>query len=74
MSSSSDWFRFADEPAVPSPALVLFSGRIDANLQLMVELAGDIGRLGPHIKTDHLAPSMNAGPSPLALAPSAPYS
>lgn len=54
--SSADWFRLADERDLPSPALLLFSERIDANLRLMIEIAGGPARLRPHVKTHKLAP------------------
>jgi D-serine deaminase-like pyridoxal phosphate-dependent protein len=40
-----------NESDVPSPALLLYSERIDANLRGMVEMVGDPKRLRPHVKT-----------------------
>lgn len=42
----------ADE--VPSPALLLDEARIDANIASMLRIAGDPGRLRPHLKTHKL--------------------
>ena len=44
----------ANEQEVPSPALLLYPDRIDENLRRMVAIAGDPGRLWPHIKTHKL--------------------
>ena len=53
---NTHWFQPANEATLPSPALLLFSERIDANLRLMVEIAGDPARLRPHVKTHKLGP------------------
>ena len=52
----TDWFRPSNEAEIPSPALLLISERIDANLRLMIEIAGDPARLRPHVKTHKLGP------------------
>ena len=51
-----DWYRLTNEAGVASPALLLFEERIDANLQRMIEIAGDPARLRSHVKTHKLAP------------------
>ncbi len=43
-----------NESEIPSPALLLYSERIDANLRGMVQIAGDPARLRPHVKTHKL--------------------
>ena len=50
------WYSIADEANLPSPALVLFRERIEHNLQLMIQIAGDPARLRPHVKTHKLGP------------------
>jgi D-serine deaminase-like pyridoxal phosphate-dependent protein len=50
----NDWFRLENEDAIPSPALLLFRERIEHNLRLMIEIAGDPARLRPHVKTHKL--------------------
>jgi len=52
----NDWFHTPDEAAIPSPALVLFRERIEHNLRLMLQIAGDPARLRPHVKTHKLGP------------------
>lgn len=52
----NDWFRPTDEAAIPSPALLLFRERIEHNLRLMIEIAGNPARLRPHVKTHKLGP------------------
>ncbi len=51
-----DWYRPVNEAGIASPALLLISERIDANLRLMVQIAGDPARLRPHVKTHKLGP------------------
>ena len=51
-----DWFRLSNEGEVPSPALLIFEERVEANLRLMLEIAGGPARLRPHVKTHKLGP------------------
>ena len=51
-----DWFRFSNEDDVPSPALLIFEERADANVRLMLKIAGGPARLRPHVKTHKLGP------------------
>ena len=51
-----DWFRLSNEGEVPSPALLIFEERVDANVRLMLEIAGGPARLRPHVKTHKLGP------------------
>lgn len=50
------WFQLVNEAEIPSPALLLFSERIDANLDAMLKIAGGPARLRPHVKTHKLGP------------------
>jgi len=36
---------------IPSPALVFYPERIEENIRRMIAVAGDAGRLRPHVKT-----------------------
>ncbi len=49
-----NWFEVANAAEIPSPALLLFRERIEANLAEMLRIAGGPGRLRPHIKTHKL--------------------
>ncbi|MEK0445003.1 MAG: hypothetical protein RLZZ399_324, partial [Verrucomicrobiota bacterium] len=49
------WMHFTDVHRIPSPSLVLYWDRIEANLQRMIATVGDVGRLCPHLKTHKLA-------------------
>lgn len=51
---AADWFVVRNAAEIPSPALLLFEERIDANLRTMVGIAGDPARLRPHVKTHKL--------------------
>jgi D-serine deaminase-like pyridoxal phosphate-dependent protein len=49
------WMRLQDEAEAPSPALLIFPDRVEANLRRMLAMVGgDAARLRPHIKTHKL--------------------
>ena len=50
------WWRIDNADDVPSPALLIYPDRAEANIRRMVEMAGDTSRLTPHVKTHKLAP------------------
>jgi len=52
----NEWFHVQNEADIPSPALVLHRERIEHNLRLMIEIAGNPARLRPHVKTHKLGP------------------
>lgn len=41
--------------SIPSPALLVYPDRIEANIQLMLDIAGGPERLRPHVKTHKMA-------------------
>jgi D-serine deaminase-like pyridoxal phosphate-dependent protein len=49
----------ANEPnspqAIPSPALLIYPDSIEHNNQKLIEIAGDVARLRPHVKTHKMA-------------------
>lgn len=47
----SDPFQIVDLEGVPSPALLVWPDRVQANIARMIELVGDPSRLRPHVKT-----------------------
>jgi D-serine deaminase-like pyridoxal phosphate-dependent protein len=49
-------FTVANETSIPSPALLVYREKVDANLALMLKIAGGPARLRPHVKTHKLAP------------------
>lgn len=56
---NASWMRFSNEVDLPSPALVLHSERIEANILMMIAIAGGAERLRPHVKT-HKIPQLIA--------------
>jgi D-serine deaminase-like pyridoxal phosphate-dependent protein len=48
------WYTVDNAADVPSPALLVYPDRVEQNLRRMVEIAGDAGRLRPHVKTNKL--------------------
>ncbi len=50
-----EWYRLRDTTKVISPSLLVYPERIEKNIQLMVEMAGDTEFLRPHIKTHKMA-------------------
>src|SRR5688572_17106864 len=51
---TSDWMRVQNEADTPSPALLIYPDRVEANLRRMLATVGDPARLRPHIKTHKL--------------------
>ncbi len=54
-----DWFAVRNVADIPSPTLLFFAERVDANLASMVQIAGSAGRLCPHVKTHKLRPLLD---------------
>lgn len=50
-----NWYDLNDPDMVDSPALLIYKNRVESNIQEMVRIAGDAGRLVPHIKTHKMA-------------------
>lgn len=50
-----DWFYIENIEELDSPALVLFPERIQSNIDTMLKMVGDAGRLRPHVKTHKMA-------------------
>jgi D-serine deaminase-like pyridoxal phosphate-dependent protein len=51
------WFLLNTPEQVLSPSLVFYKDRIESNIRSMISLAGDAGRLVPHVKT-HKCPEI----------------
>lgn len=49
---ANQWFEIIDINKLDSPALVVFPERVKYNIQLAIEMIGDVNRLRPHIKTN----------------------
>ena len=45
------WYDIANVDEIPSPALAFYPDRIEENIRRMIAVAGDAGRLRPHVKT-----------------------
>src|SRR5688572_21089100 len=62
---SENWFEIKKINELDSPALVVFPDRVKHNIQLAIDMIGDVDRLRPHIKTnkspDVAKLMMNAG-------------
>jgi D-threonine aldolase len=50
----TDWYTISNAAAIPSPAVLVYPDRIQANLQRMISMAGGAERLRPHVKTHKL--------------------
>lgn len=51
MHTNENWYDIANVGEIPSPALVFYPERIEENIRRMIAIAGDAGRLRPHVKT-----------------------
>jgi D-serine deaminase-like pyridoxal phosphate-dependent protein len=49
---SDSWYEIKNINELDSPALVVFPDRIKHNIQLAIDMIGDVDRLRPHIKTN----------------------
>jgi D-serine deaminase-like pyridoxal phosphate-dependent protein len=49
---SESWFEIKNIKELDSPALVVFPERVKHNIQLAIDMIGDVDRLRPHIKTN----------------------
>jgi D-threonine aldolase len=47
-----NWYTIKNINELDSPALVVFPDRVKHNIQLAIEMIGDVNRLRPHIKTN----------------------
>jgi D-serine deaminase-like pyridoxal phosphate-dependent protein len=55
VSADNLWYEVRNIEEVPSPALLLYPDRIEANVREMLRLTGGPERLRPHIKTHKIA-------------------
>ncbi|MGB1252097.1 MAG: D-TA family PLP-dependent enzyme [Candidatus Promineifilaceae bacterium] len=53
-TTPTNWYEPADPDAIASPALLIYPERIKANIETLIEIAGDVQRLRPHVKTHKL--------------------
>lgn len=51
------WFEIKNINEIDSPALLVFTDRVRHNIQLAIDMVGDVNRLRPHIKT-HKCPDV----------------
>jgi D-serine deaminase-like pyridoxal phosphate-dependent protein len=49
------WFELNDADEIDSPALLIYKNRVAFNIKTMINIAGDPGRLVPHVKTHKMA-------------------
>lgn len=50
-SSNGLWYLIDNASEVCSPALLIYPDRIERNIQKMIEIAGSVNQLRPHVKT-----------------------
>ncbi len=56
LKSDPNWFQIENVADVPSPSLLVFPDRVEANIRRMIEIVdGDPARLRPHVKTHKMA-------------------
>jgi D-threonine aldolase len=48
------WYLVENVADIPSPALLVYPDRVDRNIRRMIEIAGGVERLRPHMKTNKL--------------------
>lgn len=55
MTNNRNWYELTEVAPIPSPALLVYPNRIQANIAEMIRVAGGPHRLRPHIKTHKTA-------------------
>lgn len=48
---NSNWYKLNDESKIDSPSLLVYKDRIQHNIDLVIQIAGQPQRLRPHVKT-----------------------
>ena len=48
------WYTVSNVADIPSPALLVYPDRVEENIRRMIAVAGGVGRLRPHMKTNKL--------------------
>jgi 3-hydroxy-D-aspartate aldolase len=48
------WYTVENVAEIPSPALLVYPDRVERNIRRMIEIAGGVERLRPHMKTNKL--------------------
>lgn len=51
MVKEGNWYEIKNSQEVATPALLVYPERITHNIKRMIEIAGDVNRLRPHVKT-----------------------
>ena len=51
LASNDKWYLIDNVREVSSPALIIYPDRIERNIRKMVEIAGNVDQLRPHVKT-----------------------
>src|SRR3954453_3490177 len=51
----TDWYTVTNVDEVASPALLIYPDRVEENIRRMIQIAGGVERLRPHMKTNKLA-------------------
>lgn len=52
--NGENWYIPTDPASIPSPALLIFPTRVEKNIRQMIDIAGQVERLRPHVKTHKL--------------------
>src|SRR6478735_4225966 len=53
-NARTDWYKVTNVDQVSSPALLVYPDRVEENIRRMIEIAGGVERLRPHMKTNKL--------------------
>jgi D-serine deaminase-like pyridoxal phosphate-dependent protein len=53
--SRKKWYELNDADEIDSPALLIYKDYVASNIKTMIQIAGDVKRLVPHVKTHKMA-------------------
>jgi D-serine deaminase-like pyridoxal phosphate-dependent protein len=55
IASGKSWYNVNDTNEVTSPSLLVYPDRIESNIKKMIEIAGSVDQLRPHVKTHKMS-------------------
>jgi len=53
--SNNNWYLVNDTNEITSPSLLVYPDRIEANIKRLIEIAGNVDNLRPHVKTHKMS-------------------
>lgn len=55
----TEWYKIKNKEQIDSPALVIYPDKVQENIDLCIEMAKDVDKLRPHVKTNKMSEVCN---------------